>query len=218
MGDSPTLMFEYNALYNAMLHVDLRVENRPLSCLNMLTIRNQTVTTQELSQIMFDRPVAVRKLFWESKFNHTYNWKQIWEQVFILLKDARVRELNWKILHNIYPTNVLLCKMKKVESVLCNWCTETDSIEHFFVYCHKVRPLWTHIESIASAHYNVRIHLSASDIFLGYKTLNQTPQRHTFINALLCIGKLCISKFKYGAQYHPNLVVLFNRECVLRNI
>ena len=39
---------------------------------------------------------------------------------------------------------------------------------------------------------------------------------NAFINKLIIIAKLCVSKFKYGN--HPNLILLFLQELRLRNV
>ena len=39
---------------------------------------------------------------------------------------------------------------------------------------------------------------------------------NAFINKLIIIGKLCVSKFKY--RNHPNLTMLLHQELRLRNI
>ena len=50
-------------------------------------------------------------------------------------KEVRLKELQWKILHNIYPTNILQHKMKVVESNKCNNCPEhVDYIEHTTIH------------------------------------------------------------------------------------
>ena len=38
--------------------------------------------------------------------------KDVWEISRLCTGETRLRVLQWKILHNICPTNILLCKMK----------------------------------------------------------------------------------------------------------
>ena len=38
--------------------------------------------------------------------------EHIWSMPSLVTKETRLRVLQWKILHNVYPTNILPCKMK----------------------------------------------------------------------------------------------------------
>ena len=46
----------------------------------------------------------------------------IWSKIPHCTKEARLISLNWKILHNIYPTKTMLYRMGKEESNICNKC------------------------------------------------------------------------------------------------
>ena len=41
--------------------------------------------------------------------------------------DYRLRVEEWKILHNIYPTNILFSKLKVKENNKCSYCTGTTT-------------------------------------------------------------------------------------------
>ena len=87
-----------------------------------------------------------------------------WSIAFRATKETRLRVLHWKILHNIYPTNILLCKMKIKE----NKCTAVvDYIEHF----PAVLAFWRYIELHILITFNVHIHLTVTDILFGMKSL-----------------------------------------------
>ena len=79
----------------------------------------------------------------------------------------------WKILHNIYPTNILLCKMKVKENNKCTYCNElVDYIEHFFFECPVVHDFWRYIEQHILINFNVQVHLTTIDILFGVKHFN----------------------------------------------
>ena len=85
--------------------------------------------------------------FWKRKFNYDIDEDE-WFISFRSSNETRLRVLQWKILHNIYPTNILLSKMKITESNLCSYCSNSvDFIEHFFFQCPKTNIFWKYIES-----------------------------------------------------------------------
>ena len=48
--------------------------------------------------------------------------KYIWSLPALVTKETRLRVLHWKLLHNIFPTNILLCKMKVRDDQML-WCS-----------------------------------------------------------------------------------------------
>ena len=61
-------------------------------------------------------------------------------------KESRLRLLYFKILNNIYPTNILLSKMKIKTSDKCEYCKTHDLIEHFFFHCKRLEGFWKCVE------------------------------------------------------------------------
>ena len=49
-----------------------------------------------------------------------FNLNNIWKNVPLITNEARLIALNWKILSNIYPTNIFLAKIGKARSYKCS--------------------------------------------------------------------------------------------------
>ena len=75
--------------------------------------------------------------FWQHKLQvHNTDWN--WNLAQKGAKEIPLLVLRWKILHNIYPTNILLNKMGISENRNCKFGTdEIDYIEYFFWSCDK---------------------------------------------------------------------------------
>ena len=68
----------------------------------------------------------------EKKKCHFKFGKHTWLLSYKYTQQLTLRVRQWKILHNIYPTNILLSKMKIKENNKCSYCTDTvDVIGHF---------------------------------------------------------------------------------------
>ena len=95
-----------------------------------------------------------------------------------------------------------------------------DYTEHFFFYCKKVRCLWQNVENIIRIKTNLNVKLDEKHILLGFPKNRQekkmTLQHIDFINQVIAIGKLTISKLKYGKS--RNILEIFETECILRKI
>ena len=62
-------------------------------------------------------------------------------------KETRLILLHFKILYGIYPTNKLLYKMGKTNSIYCTHCpNEVDTLEHFFYECKQIAVIWNLVQ------------------------------------------------------------------------
>ena len=153
--------------------------------------------------------------FWKRKFN--FDISQHYIIAHNATTESRLRLLHFKIMHNIYPTNILLCKMKIRGNNLCDNCQVTDFIEHFFIECNLIRDFWKHVTSYIKSSIDVAIKLSSKDILLGIDYQNHKNIKKkdiNYINYIILLGKLCVSKLKYGKL--KNIYLIFDLEINLR--
>ena len=155
--------------------------------------------------------------YWVRRFpRYIFHWDKIWLSIPSCTDEAKLITLNWKIIHNIYPTKVLLHKMGKENSNICNSCNVVDYLEHFFCDCIKTKPIWVYATNVIRNKLNIRnFTLSVENIMFNINSdIHDNNSR--FINYVIVIGKMCISKFRYGD--HPCLLFLFERELRLRGL
>ena len=153
--------------------------------------------------------------FWTNKYKNEVP-ENMWVLPWKCTAETRLRTLQWKILNNIYPTRILLEKMGLSPNNNCTRCNKKDYIEHFFAECLTVKPLWEEIENLLAAFFNKRIKLTTAIILFGINNENSTKIEKDIINKTLLIGKMCISKIKYGK--HKHLISLFYAESNLRKL
>ena len=66
-----------------------------------------------------------------------FKWNEIWRNlssVFIMVNE---REILYKYLHEILPTNKRLRDIRSIVSPLCEYCTEEESNIHFVYQCQR---------------------------------------------------------------------------------
>ena len=219
VGPAPHRMFEYNALKNALLRNwrltginggyyedgELRFCGKSVLSLKSKDYRDILINKTKV------KPCAAN--FWERKYNLPELGKQFWNIPFKCTKEARLRTLQWKIFHNIYPTRILLKKMSVANSDLCLHCGEREYIEHFFFECEEMRSFWNYVEKEMSAIIGKNIKLQESEVILGI-TKGYSLKILNLINLFILVGKMCISKIKYGAK--RNIKLLFEFEINIR--
>ena len=153
--------------------------------------------------------------FWQNKFNieiTEWNWLIVRKST----KESRLIELHWKILHNIYPTNIVLYKMGIVPNTKCFYCKDkTDFIEHFFFECNKISHIWKLVAQQIYKKHNIKVKLEAVNVLLGFNSDTYSDMIVRYINLLIIIAKMCIGKYRYGT---PLDISILERELDLRGL
>jgi len=148
--------------------------------------------------------------FWKRKLDFDFD-KHVWLMARNVTKEVRLCELQWKINHNIYPTNIILQKMKVCQTNTCDFCpNEIDFMEHFFFSCAQTKPLWAHVENRLAAETGKRIFLTVKEVLFGVfrKGFNSKDLRK--INHQILVAKMCISIVKKTKVRIPLHVIYDN--------
>ena len=215
VGYSPTLIFEYNAMHTALRALALHDLSQTANTYSSLNIVTKNTTPRIIRMILTKAKVTspCSSHFWLNKYNLQIN-KNYWLLARNSTTEERLRLLQWKILHNIYPTNILLEKINIKENNLCSYCQKTDYIEHFFWSCEKLIPFWCNVVKHIYYHTGEQVSLSETVVLFGYMPDKQKKTVVKIINHIILIAKMAISKFKYGNKLDLNIV--FERELNIR--
>ena len=137
--------------------------------------------------------------------------------IFKHLKEIKLQEIQWKILHNIFPTNILLNRMGLKRTENCDLCNEKDFVEHYFYNCNKLSKFWKYISDFLNLKLDKKVNLFDYAILLGieqnHNNIELTKKEVSFINNILVIAKLSIIKSKLS---NFNIIFIFENEIRLR--
>ena len=225
LGNTANRILEYNVVKTvANRYINSRDQhiqnNRNLN--NTPPFRNRIVKdAKQIREIITNsvksQPCSLN--FWKRKLN--YDIKECdWMLSFKAATETRLRVLQWKLIHNIYPTNIMLCKMKVTPNNFCSYCPGVvDFIEHFFFLCPIVNKFWKSIELFILAKTGIQVHLTVIDVLFGTqdKTMLRDKDQEKYVNHILLIGKMCISIFK-KTKSNTLLYDVFEKHCFLRGI
>ena len=170
-------------------------------------------TKQIRQQISFycDHPNVTS--VWERRFGIIFT-KNHWLVAKISSKEERLRLLHWKIVHKIYPTNILLHKMGIRNSHLCEDCKVLDTLDHFFFDCNKIKKVWVACKNYIFSKIGKNLHFESRDIILGYNIEQLQKNEVRFINAVILITKMVISKYRYGEG--NDIICMFESDISIR--
>ena len=151
--------------------------------------------------------------FWKNKLG--FDIYCLYGMAFNATRESKLRLLHFKILHNIYPSNILLNRMGLRASELCDHCGLKDVIEHMFIHCEVLNGFWDKVFKTIFLFTNVHFDRSDFSILFGFAYNSNIRKNKTNIaNHILLIAKLCVSKMRYGES--KNINVIFESELSLR--
>ena len=82
-----------------------------------------------------------------------------------LVREIKLKEFNFKVLHGILSCNLNLVRWKIRDSHECDICGETQTIEHLLYSCVYVRPLWQIVELVLEVDINFKHILGLDEQF-----------------------------------------------------
>lgn len=198
------IQLDYNVMVNGISKSTIDFRERGENTSNRKVKFLKTLTRKKIYlELVQGGNIDNVKNFWLKKLDVSItekHWGLIWE----CTQETRLRVLQWKIIHNVYPTNILLQKMGYAQSQSCSTCSVTDFSEHFFFFCKQVRPIWQEVERKINAKTGKHLKLKVNDVMLGITQIEQTDKStFTWINHMILVAKMVISKMKYGPKRFP---------------
>ena len=213
VGNYGGLIPDYLAVYNALNRSRINL-NPPLNCANLpleFKLDNKRLRDIFVKQKNVEMPSVD---FWKRKYN--IDIKDNFLIANISTKETKLRYLHFRLIHNVYPTNILLKKMYLKDSNLCDACNNIDFIDHAFYYCRPVKEFWDNLSIIISTNLNMNIIITAPHALLGIPRgfLQICPQKIKEINHIILIAKLSITKARLTR--YRNIQIIFEQEIEIR--
>ncbi|MCP3931562.1 MAG: hypothetical protein GY705_20955 [Bacteroidetes bacterium] len=227
-GGYPGLMFDYLAAYNAVnnfLEKNRSQQEGP----EEVQVKKESMK-EEITKFIHKSNKDIRHAlivqkniticgahFWKNKYN--FEVQNNFNLAVLATRESRLRLLHFKILHNIYPTNILLKRMKIKENELCETCKERDYIEHFFVHCRKLRGFWSGVQNTILKMTDNKMQLTDEDILMGISTNSKDISKEAtkIANEIILIAKMSISKMRYRSEiYCRDITRIFEEELSIR--
>jgi hypothetical protein len=165
------------------------------------------ITSKEIKIFLRDqsRPTVCKPLkTFEEKYESVNN---NWNNIFLLSHKCKVenytKDVQYKIIHRILPTNKLLFQMNKIDSPICNFCNlYTQNLEHFLFECYEVKNFWFEVAHIWN--YVAENTKFIPDILkVTFGVLSQPFKKWMILNCLILYGKHFLFTCKKENK-HPN--------------
>lgn len=145
---------------------------------------------------MYIKPKIESKWTQELNLPESFNWSNVYTNLYKNVKDPKLKWLNFRIIHRIYGTNVFLQKIKLKSSSLCTFCkTYEEDLCHLFFDCPYVRTIWSNIEEWISNKVKITHNVTVRDAILG-----KYGKKEQIINKIVNTTKHYITVKRYNEQ------------------
>ena len=127
-----------------------------------------------------------------------------------------MKELLFKIFHNIYPTNVILQKIGIKNSNKCDFCQEVDFLDHTLVECVRLRQYWEKVLFFIEKETQIIVPNETKYKLFGFNEVGESNKKVEKSNLLLIIAKFAIIKAKF--YQINNIYGIFQSEVKFRKL
>ena len=146
---------------------------------------------------------------WENELELSVNgtwWREANQRVHKETNDSTLKWLQYRIIHRILGTNILLHKVGISSTNLCTFCNSSaETISHLFFICQYSYQLWFHLENWLRDTLNIEICLRITEIIFGV-----SDKKKKVLNIIICLIKQYIFRQKmskslptfWGAKQH----------------
>jgi exonuclease III len=161
---------------------------------------SELITQKEIYTRLLGAPfIHSVKSYLETK--HNIQSEHIGKAFTNIIRTTRIKSLQnvqFKLLHNIYPTQRHLFKWNIKESPLCGHCGVEETLEHAIYSCEIANKTFKNLESVVTEHTQITLGLTYIDILAGIACNKQT--RLMFCEKLLLDELIIIIKRKLILQ------------------
>ncbi len=165
--------------------------------LDTLSIRDQKCTNKFIRSVFINRlcPNRLRRHHIFKDFDSN-ELKEIRISYLSFPIFPKAKELQFKIMNDIYPSKEFLKSKFDIEENSCQFCeSDIETTEHIFFNCIHSKLFWSHLNNRLS-YVNIHINL------LNYKPIKfgifkKDCMQHYLINNLICYGKFFIHKCRF---------------------
>ena len=154
------------------------------------------------------------QIYWQNKYKIDEEMmKYAYKLPYRASKQTILQSMQYKILNKILNCNYWLHKIKIKETPICRFCTEDETIEHFFFGCATTKYFWYAFLTWWKTTGNLAPEqLEENDIILGF---HMDDKKENLFNQCILIGKKMIYDHKNFKNKQPDI---YKFHCDLKDI
>ena len=135
-----------------------------------------------LIQSLGDGALLALQKIWERDLNLIFDdeeWNRVLKNVKTASRDAKIRLIQFKIVHCFYWTPYRLYRLGLKDTPYCWWCkTEDGDLTHALWSCTKIQDFWKKVHEHICTVLDTHISLCPQLFILGGWTDNEIRDKH----------------------------------------
>lgn len=139
-------------------------------------------------------------------------WADIYKAPYQAARDTKLQALHFRVVHRFLPCNKFLQNIRIRRDDNCDFCQQSDTIEHFLFLCPLVKKFWSDLTEWMDREADIQLYLSLKAYLFGIPT---TMPQAKVVNFLLLLIKFFVYRQKLFHQGSLD-VIHFLRELRLR--
>ena len=140
-------------------------------------------------------------------------WKNVYRQKLKEIKEVKLKEFNFKLLHNIVPCGKILSKWKANILEKCDACNEIETTKHMLFDCLRVNSIWKKISDL------LKFNIKWENVIIGIPIVNEIRSEILFYNTVMSITAYAIFKENSHCKFTESCYESINLEqAVVRNL
>jgi hypothetical protein len=136
--------------------------------LKRMGLASKAEVKNELLQSKLELPSSIK--YWnsiEGMGTSQQKWKGRFKLIRKMTEETKLLYFQYRILHNVLPTNERLYRQKQIDTKMCNECNEIEDIKHMLLTCSKQKDLWTKVKEMIQQIEGTEFVLNDAGILFG---------------------------------------------------
>lgn len=161
-----------------------------------------TITVGKVYDVLLSKLFVPPRI--EAKFP-AIDFQPVWRGIHDKFVDPEIRNCNFRVTHQVLPTNAFLFQYGISDFAHCTFCgrTHVETLEHLFIGCKQVAPLWFFVKSTFWRLCNHRLKVTRHLVlFTKFEPPLQAPVgiRHMSVY-FVGLVKFCVWKLRCSVKY-----------------
>jgi len=116
---------------------------------------------KSIHKILNKKIKPICQIKWEALYGEDINWEQVWSKLKQVHVSNKIKEFQWKCIHNIIYTENRLQKMN-MSNGKCQVYSNNETLQHLFFQCSSAKIIVKEMEDLLPRKFREK------DIMLGY--------------------------------------------------
>ena len=131
--------------------------------------------------------------YWQNKLElpPNFEWKYVLQFKMRNLKNNKIRQFCLKMIHNLLPFKINLCRWKLATDTSCMFCEEEETFVHIMLQCTHVSNFWVKVIDFVHLMFKIKIPIDEKTLLIGYHI---NDKKFTVINLIIVVAQYAVYK------------------------